>query len=207
MKKYYCIDCDNKVSDYRCKRCRKCADKQHSKRMKGESNPSWIGGLPKCKDCGIKLNNYNAKRCPKCHFKRLKILFKNRIIKWKEKISKTMLKSGTTIGRNNGMFGRPSPHGIWGEYKGILMRSSWEILFAQFLDLSGIKYQYEPKIFDLGNTTYTPDFYIPEFDLYIEIKGYWRDDAKKKFNLFKKNYQDKNIKILTQKKLQELGVL
>ena len=99
------------------------------------------------------------------------------------------------------------PHGNGEYYKNNWMRSSWEIVFAKFLDLSGYKWLYEPKAFDLGETTYTPDFYIPEWDLYIEIKGWWRDDAKIKFNAFKKKYPNKNIKVLRKKDLQELGVL
>jgi len=115
-------------------------------------------------------------------------------------------KLSTPKGRNHPMFGKIT-HGKWSKYKGTWMRSSWEVLFAQFLDLSGIKYQYEPKTFDLGNTTYTPDFYLPEFNLYIEIKGFWRDDAKRKFKMFKQIYSKIKIKVLMQKNLKEIGVL
>jgi len=48
--------------------------------------------------------------------------------------------------------------------------------FAQLLDFYQIEWQYEPRSFDLefdkdGNITqrFTPDFYMPQFDLYIEI--------------------------------------
>ena len=93
------------------------------------------------------------------------------------------------------------------KYKNIWMRSSYEIKFAQFLDLSGIKCQYESKTFNLGNTTYTPDFYIPEWNLYIEIKGYWYKGSKERFNLFKKLYPKVRIKVFKQKDLQSMGVL
>jgi len=63
------------------------------------------------------------------------------------------------------------------------------------------------KTFDLGNTTYTPDFYIPEWDCYIEIKGWWRRKAREKIKKFKKSYSKVKIKILMKKDLQELGVL
>lgn len=29
-----------------------------------------------------------------------------------------------------------------------------------------------------------PDFYVPSLDLYVEVKGWWRDDAKEKFDAF-----------------------
>jgi hypothetical protein len=48
--------------------------------------------------------------------------------------------------------------------------------FARLLDFYQIEWQYEPRSFDLewdaeGNATqrFTPDFYLPQFDLYIEI--------------------------------------
>ena len=48
--------------------------------------------------------------------------------------------------------------------------------FAKLLDFYEIGWEYEPTSFDIewddeGNVTqrFTPDFYLPEFDLYIEI--------------------------------------
>jgi hypothetical protein len=48
--------------------------------------------------------------------------------------------------------------------------------FAQLLDFYQIEWEYEPRAFDLerddeGNVTqrFTPDFFLPQYDLYIEI--------------------------------------
>jgi hypothetical protein len=48
--------------------------------------------------------------------------------------------------------------------------------FAQLLDFYTIAWDYEPRSFDIawdaeGKVTqrFTPDFYLPDFDLYIEI--------------------------------------
>jgi hypothetical protein len=48
--------------------------------------------------------------------------------------------------------------------------------FAQLLDFYQIEWEYEPRSFDLerdkqGNVVqrFTPDFYLPQYDLYIEI--------------------------------------
>ena len=65
------------------------------------------------------------------------------------------------------------------------MRSSYEIAYAKYLDNMNIEWQYESTTFNLGDTTYTPDFYLPDRDKYIEIKGWWREDAKIKFKKFK----------------------
>jgi hypoxanthine phosphoribosyltransferase len=51
-----------------------------------------------------------------------------------------------------------------------------ELECAQILDFHGIPWEYEPRTFTLdvddnGNTleAFTPDFYLPEQDLYLEI--------------------------------------
>ena len=48
--------------------------------------------------------------------------------------------------------------------------------FAQLLDFYGIAWEYEPTSFDIGWDAegnvlqrFTPDFYLPQYDLYIEI--------------------------------------
>jgi len=110
-------------------------------------------------------------------------------------------------GKNNPRFGKMASHGKGKNYKGIFMRSSWETKYAKYLDKNHIKWQYEPKTFDLGNSTYTPDFYLPKTNKYIEIKGWWRDDAKKKFNKFKKLYLKTRIEVLYQKDLKQLKIL
>jgi hypothetical protein len=70
---------------------------------------------------------------------------------------------------------------------------------------------YELKVFQFvfnkRDTTYTPDFYLPEFDLWIEIKGRWIRDAKERFESFKLQYKQTAIEVWNREKLQELGVI
>jgi hypothetical protein len=87
------------------------------------------------------------------------------------------------------------------------MRSTWEVKFAQWLDKNKIKWQYESKTFNLRNCTYTPDFYLPQTKEYIEIKGWWRDNAKKKFKLFREKYKKIKIIILMKPDLLKLKIL
>jgi len=72
-----------------------------------------------------------------------------------------------------------------GEYNGIKMRSGWEIKFAQYLDSKNIKWTYEPESFETPFGFYTPDFWIPEWNIFVEVKGWFRKDAKLKFDFFK----------------------
>jgi len=109
-------------------------------------------------------------------------------------------------GKNNGFYGKLiKPH--WDKYKDTNMRSSWEIKYAKYLDKLGINWRYEFKTFDLGNTTYTPDFYLPNQDLYIEIKGWSSDVFIKKFKLFKKLYPKIKIDVLHKEQLKSMRIL
>ena len=211
-----CVDCNTEIMD-RSIRCNKC-NPNHivEKYIKGKRSSNYIDGrtLKKhyCIDCGKKIS-YGAKRCHKCadsqHSKRM--TGKNNSMFGKrhtEAVKKKMgINHSSLKGKNNGMFGRIAIHAKGNYYKNIYMRSSWEVLFAQFLDLSGIKWQYEPKTFDLGNSTYTPDFYIQAWNGYIEIKGFWRGNAKEKFNKFKRLHPEINIILFNKLPLEEIGVI
>lgn len=57
------------------------------------------------------------------------------------------------------------------EYKGYLFRSRLEARWAVFFDKIGIPWEYEPEGLILsGNKYYLPDFYLPEFHCYFEVK-------------------------------------
>lgn len=56
-------------------------------------------------------------------------------------------------------------------YKGYRFRSRLEARWAVFFDALGIEWQYEPEGFILDDgTMYLPDFYLPLFDCYAEVK-------------------------------------
>lgn len=52
-----------------------------------------------------------------------------------------------------------------------IVRSSWELSISLLFIDNNINYEYEYKTFKLNNSTYTPDFYLPDYNLYIEVKG------------------------------------
>jgi hypothetical protein len=51
------------------------------------------------------------------------------------------------------------------------MHSKAEAEFADLLTKQKIKWIYHPKAFKLGWTSYQPDFYLPNENLYVEIIG------------------------------------
>lgn len=166
----------------------------------------------KCKDCRCKIHTVSI-RCYSCAAKnKYKIGIYNDIVstrffgKHHTEISRNKI-SKALKGDKCYMFGHKAHHGKGSYYKNIWMRSSYEIAYAKYLDKGNIKWDYEPKAFDLGETTYRPDFYLPKTNEYIEIKGYWRDDAKLKFKLFKKIYNNIKIKILNKESLHKLNII
>lgn len=56
------------------------------------------------------------------------------------------------------------------KYNGYKFRSRLEARWAVFFDACGIEYQYEPEGFELKEGYYLPDFYLPWFKCYVEIK-------------------------------------
>lgn len=97
------------------------------------------------------------------------------------------------------------PRGNITVYNGIKFRSSWESKFAQWLDSNNIAWQYEPRVFNLGKTSYRPDFYIPGYGKWIEIKGFLRhEDANKICSFSNLGY---DVEVLLKPELKELGVL
>lgn len=206
------MDCGNKVGIssalYGLGRCKTCANSGIHHPNYGKIRPVEVGrkisNTNKGKFNGINNPFYGRKHKTESL---IKIGLKSKE-RWKDKhfIKKIKNSYPDRSGRKNSMFGKQT-HGKRDKYNDIYFRSSWEINFAKFLDLSNVKWKYESKTFDLGNTTYTPDFYLPEFDCYIEIKGYWRTDALNKYKRFKRKYSNTNIKILHKKKMQEMSLI
>lgn len=73
-----------------------------------------------------------------------------------------------------------------GYHNGVYMRClNSEGVFAQELDEAGIEWVYEPVGFRLSWCIYYPDFYLPEFDIWIEVKGWMTERAQEKIDSFR----------------------
>ena len=79
----------------------------------------------------------------------------------------------------------------------VLMDSTWEVVMATRLDELEINWERNPNMKLEYRTrggrkrNYIPDFYLPDLDLYIEVKGYWTDAAKHKMKDIIKRNPDK----------------
>lgn len=89
-----------------------------------------------------------------------------------------------------------------------------ERVAAQILDFYRIRWEYEPTSFPIewdghGNViaAFAPDFYLPDFDLYLELTTMNQKLVTKKnrkVRRLKELYPDVNIKILYQKDFRKL---
>lgn len=73
------------------------------------------------------------------------------------------------------------PYDSWSSILKQFYRSLFEVKFAEILYFKGITFLYEKFTLELTNhTEYTPDFYLPDYKVFIELKGVWTGSAKKK---------------------------
>ena len=88
-----------------------------------------------------------------------------------------------------------------------------EVEFSRLLDYYGIEWRYEPRQFPLqwrdGRPTemFTPDFYLPEFDLYIELTTMRQSLVRRKnrkLRLLRALYPEINIKLLYRRDYQRI---
>jgi hypothetical protein len=56
-------------------------------------------------------------------------------------------------------------------YKGLRFRSRLEARWAVFFDEAGIKFEYEPQGYQVGEHRYLPDFYLTDLRVFAEVKG------------------------------------
>lgn len=88
----------------------------------------------------------------------------------------------------------------------VWLRSSYERRFAEWLDTHQIRWLYEHKAFDLlvanRQTVYVPDFYLPEKDLYVEVKGFFYPDARAKWEAFVVQCQIPKLLIMKEQLIQ-----
>lgn len=73
-------------------------------------------------------------------------------------------------------------------YKGVKFRSRLEARWAVFFDAIGIRYEYEMEGFQMEDgTEYLPDFYLPDLDIWIEVKGIMTGVDQHKIDMFRKS--------------------
>lgn len=90
----------------------------------------------------------------------------------------------------------------WYDYNGIQLQGTWELSIAKKLDTFQIHWKktkelkYTLKYIDDNNKkhVYNPDFYLQEYNCFLEIKGHWWGNDKRKMELVMQ--QNPSVKII-----------
>jgi hypothetical protein len=91
-----------------------------------------------------------------------------------------------------------------------------EEVFARILDFYGIEWQYEPRTFPLewddeGNVVeaFSPDFYLQEQNLYVELtvlRPKLTNKKNRKLKRLKELYPDVNVKLFKRRELRNMMI-
>jgi hypothetical protein len=138
-----------------------------------------------------KLSNANKKRTKEWHKKN------------GEKISKTINEKV-----KNGEWHTSLTKNMHYSYKGYDLHGKWELAYAKYLDKNNIKWtrpkdRFEYEL-DGKKRYYTPDFYLIEEDVFVEIKGYKTAKDEAKWSQF--NYNT-SLRILMKSDLKQLEII
>lgn len=94
----------------------------------------------------------------------------------------------------------------WKTGEPVPCHGSYEVKTIEYFNKNQIDFEAQKHVFMMPNgKTYRPDFYLPEKDLWIEVKGWMRKDAQEKWDLFHENHP--NSELWDKKRLKELGIL
>jgi hypothetical protein len=120
------------------------------------------------------------------------------------------------VGENSNRYGMPPPIGAgrcrWYRYHNKTYQGSWEFMFGLWLEQQNIKFnvhenvkQFHCKHENEMEFTYCPDFYLVDYDRYVEVKGYFSDENKKRMQLFRQQHSNIDVTIIDKNKLVEIG--
>lgn len=82
--------------------------------------------------------------------------------------------------------------------------SRWEANYARILNLLKIRWIHQPKTFQLKSRKYTPDFYLPQRNEYIEIKNFLSEYSEQRDKEFRELYPKIKLKLILKKDYLEL---
>lgn len=77
---------------------------------------------------------------------------------------------------------------VWSETIRMGFRSGYEKVVAEYFWDNDVAFQYEPYTFLLqkGDASYTPDFFLPDYGVFVEVKGIFHN--RKKLKIFRELY-------------------
>lgn len=109
------------------------------------------------------------------------------LIKWASKNKQNRIKD---LARHPGIFESEMGNAfdVWSESIRMGFRSGYEKVVAEYFYDHDVAFQYEPYTFLLHHdeASYTPDFYLPDYGVFVEVKGVFH--SRKKLQIFREKY-------------------
>ena len=102
----------------------------------------------------------------------------------------------------------------WYDVAGQMVQGTWERdLASKFEQLNirwlklktnkhTLKYEMNDRV-----RSYTPDFYLPDYEVFVEVKGFWWGNDKEKMKTVLNSHPDKTIMIVEKEEFQEIMLL
>lgn len=95
---------------------------------------------------------------------------------------------------------------VWHNINGISVQGTWELNVALKLNELNIEWRRgSPIEYEMNGKLkhYTPDFYLINENLFLEVKGYWWGDDKEKMDCIYNQYPDMKIVIVDKDKYKQ----
>lgn len=89
--------------------------------------------------------------------------------------------------------------------KEIKVQGTWELKVAEWLNSNNI-YWIRKRIQFKGHRRYTPDFYLPNYDIWLEVKGYMKDQDVYKMKTVLEEHQI-DLRIIEKKEIEMLDMI
>lgn len=105
------------------------------------------------------------------------------------KISESKKNLPPKMGNGGGFYITKDGNSIW-------LRSSYELRIAKKLDEFNISWEYESRSFDVEGRYYHPDFYLKDYNIWWEVKGYLNEKDRTKINKFCNIYKEECLKLV-----------
>jgi hypothetical protein len=169
------------------------------KRMTGENNPAKRLEVQEAISKGLKRSWRNKEHRRKRELGMQRNWDKN----WERRVAEMFTPEYSAkmakVMKGRDPIGRPrGPRTVWyvGQKGRVAMKSKDEVRYAKLLDKTGVAWLYECTTFTVGKRTWTPDFYLPEQQKFVEIKGWLLDWVKRKIMLVFRHYASTRFEML-----------